>query len=71
MPFYALTYELLDTALTICKPVIMRIKYHKGNRRFTDAFARPGGDDIEDGHDNPYDNFFQVKLVFGREQHSC
>ena len=37
----------------------------------TNPFVRPGGDDIEDGHDNPYDNFFQVKLVFGREQHSC
>ena len=37
MPFYALTYELLDIALTTCKPVIMRIKYHKGNRRFTDV----------------------------------
>ena len=37
MPFYALTHELLSIALTTCKPVIMRTKYHKGNRRFTDV----------------------------------
>ena len=30
----------------------------------TNRFAQPGGDDIEDGRDNPYGNFFQVKLVF-------
>jgi len=40
----------------------------------TNPYARPGGDDggddIEDGHDNPYNNFFQVRLVFGHEQRS-
>ena len=36
----------------------------------TNPFARPGGDDIEDGHDNPYNDFFQVKLVLGHEQRS-
>ena len=36
----------------------------------TIPFPQPGGDNIEDGHDNPYGNFFQVKLVFGHEQRS-
>jgi len=36
----------------------------------TNPFARPRGDDIEDGDENPYGNFFQVKFVFGLDQRS-
>ena len=36
----------------------------------TNPFAQHRGDDIEDGDENPYGNFFQVKLVFGHERRS-
>jgi len=33
----------------------------------TNPLARPEGDDTENGRDDPYNNFFQVRLVFGHE----